>query len=331
MKSFFVLFFAFLSATSAAQDFRVSVRDKNGPLPYANVYVNDVQLAITDSLGKTTIPAFELKKGYVVSSTYIGMTPAYVTYDGAIRECVLTLIDELSYTIVPISVNALDGSGWRAFRKYALQEAFFIYDCTVDGRFSIAAYFADGASRSAVGSFVMENHVPLETRTHRGNFIKYHFNLPPQIQTSDDTTRLDTLLSHSIPSVFSMTCRTIGHLGNEHYRRGPYSGMSYLGFENGRHYFRYAYSSPNLDYNHQYLFTVNAKTKRIETIRYQTVSKRDDRWSYTGTVSADFRTFTNKKPRIPEVSVPTHIIYHMELPDVAMELTLSDLTIKIPE
>ncbi|MFA6334296.1 MAG: hypothetical protein WCX48_01915 [Bacteroidales bacterium] len=192
MKYIISLFISLFTGCLYGQSLQVSVRDNNGALPYASIYINKNQSSVTDSDGIAYISFNKLNDGDTITSTYIGMKASSIIYNNKMQDlskCTIVLDNNFVYELDPVVVKAIANDDWKFFHKNVKVYNTFIYtSCIVKGKFKAKVLLPhEGISQNIEGSFELKNIIP--SKLTDGGFFKYYFAALPEITTSVKDTR----------------------------------------------------------------------------------------------------------------------------------------------
>lgn len=327
-KSIAIILCWFAGHSLSAQNLQVLVQDPQGALPYAVVSVNHRQHYLCDSLGSALLPSETLKAGDTLSSSYIGKRPVFALYNPeADGPCILTHEAEEAYEIENVTVVAEKENGRKAFRKYVKAYPHLAFDCLLTGGFQAEITPSGDTSRNVTGSFSLANRIPRNKgqKTH----AKYYFNLPPEFQTSDDTTGIGPALSESLRTTVRLSNQIIGRIFMESLRRGAYTDMHYLGIKKNQHIFRFVYADRN-EVSFRILFRVNRQSRQIEQLNYSRVQASGNQKRQWDIEIQCVLLESGQRGALSVLSVPQDIrsIYSRE-DGTRYELTLSGISYEI--
>ena len=336
MKYIISLFILLFTGCLYGQSLQVSVRDNNGSLPYASVYINQNLSGITDPEGFAFLSLDKLNYGDTITSTYIGMKPASIIYNKqmhGLSKCTIILDNDKVYELDPVVIKAFDNDGWKIFHKSVKTYNSFTYmSCIVKGKFKAEVLLPqETIPHNIDGSFELENKIP--QKTPLVDFYKYYFTTLHELTTSSQDTAVKNRTISAIKQSISTSCQTISRINWERWNNSKYSKVSYLGINNNCQFFRIVYTNKQFkdSLSFQVLFSVNKDNQEIETVEYyiplRIYSSSFDREKI---LSAVCQKLVYKKGKKVDVTIPVEIGYNDKLKDNTMiNLILSDLSFKI--
>jgi hypothetical protein len=307
----------------SAQTLRVSVRDADGPLAFANIYLNGKYLMSANQEGVAEIAEGSLNQGDTVSSTYLGYAPASAVYDEtmrAARSCTLVHVKEHNYDIEEVVVTG-GISGWDAFRKFIDPKETPQGSYVLKGDFGARVSLPDGAVRDAKGKF------SISVTTNRRNY-----NAIAELATTSDTTAISQTLKMGMklaPWFVNGVVNRLGYIHSHKKERGnPYRTLNYLGLCGGWRDFTFTYVSPDMRGTNQVFMTVNGESKFVESIHLASTAEKFPE-ALVNSVKVEFEPYRNRY-RGPVRAKPMRIEVDFR-PDergYKTELTLSGITIE---
>jgi hypothetical protein len=316
---------ALLSALQlSAQSLKVSVRDADGPLPFANIYLNGKYLTSANQEGVAEIAEGALNPGDTVSSSYLGYAPASAVYDQtmrAARSCTLVHVKEHNYDIEEIVVTA-GMDGWEAFQKFIDPKETPRGRYVLKGDFGARITLPDGAIRDVNGTFSISDV----------NSQSDVFNAPVTLATTSDTTAVSQTLEMGIRLAPWTANGMVNRLGYVHRhkreRENPYRILNYLGLRNGKRNFTFTYVAPDMRGTNQALLQVGGESKFVESMHFESTAEK---WpeAFINSVTIDFKPY-RKEGRGVVFAIPTRIEVDFR-PDergYKTDLTLSGITIE---
>ena len=334
---YIISLFVLLSAGCLyGQSLQVSVRDNNGTLPYASIYINKNQSSVTDSEGIAFISFDKLNYGDTITSTYIGMETASIIFNKKVQDlsmCTITLTNDKVYELNPVIIKAFVNDDWKFFHKNVKTYHTVLYqNCIVTGKFKAEVQLPqDSISHNIEGTFELKNLMP--RKIPASDFFKYYFATLPEIETSVQDTAVKNRAISAIRQSISVTCQTIARIHWERWNNSKYSKVTYLGINDNCHFFRIVYT--NNEYKNllsfQTLFSVNMDNQEVEYVEYYIPLKIHSGSLDRGKLlSAVCQKLLSKNGQKIEMTVPAGIVYNDKLKDNTMiNLILSDLSFKI--
>jgi len=336
MRYIISLFVLLSTGCLYGQSLQVSVRDNNGTLPYASIYINKNQSSVTDSEGIAYISFDKLNYGDTITSTYIGMKASSIIYNKQMQglsKCTIVLDNNLVYELDPVVVKAIANDDWKFFHKSVKTYNTIIFQsCIVKGKFKAKVFLPhESISQNIEGSFELKNIIPRKLTD--GGFFKYYFTTLPEITTSVKDTTVKNKARSAISRSINVTCQTISRIKGEHSINYKYSKVTYLGLNDNCHFFRIVYTDGHKDSpSYQILFSVNKDNQEIETVDFdiplQIHSGSLDREKF---LSANCQKLVYKKGKKETIlTVPAEIEYNNKFKDNTMiNLILSDVTFQV--
>jgi len=330
MKYFFSVLLFVIPFLLQGQEIKVNVVFKNEPLPYTYISVNRTPIAITNASGIARIPMDKINLGDTITSSMIGMLSVSLIYDQQTQqhqECELVHTTEVAYDLGEVTaIGYSDRSSRRIFSRVATTHIALQQNFLVSGNFTSTITLSDGTAYPVNGAFVIENNIP--KRTSNREFFRFYFNIPAQIETKSDTTNLSRELQESIRYIYRETCGILIQLHREHRGLLPHSSISYLGLKEGRHFFSYANSSPELIGAVQVLFETDADSQELTNAKYTTFNLGDNHTNLTINVLCE--KLSNVPPRNrTTITVPKNIEANIIRPNgTIIDLKLDNISIK---
>jgi len=272
MRYIICLFVLLSTGCLYGQSLQITVRDNNGALPYASIYINKNQSSVTDSEGIAYIFFDKLNDGDTITSTYIGMKSSSIIYNKQMQglsKCTIVLDNNFVYELDPIVVKAVANDDWKLFQKNVKAYNTIIFQsCIVKGKFRAKVLLPhEGISQNIEGSFELKNIIPRKLTD--GGFLKYYFAALPEITTSVKDTIIKNKARSAISRSISVTCQTISRIHGEHSINSKYSKVTYLGLNDNCQFFRIVYTDGHKDSpSYQILFSVNKDNQEIATVNF---------------------------------------------------------------
>jgi hypothetical protein len=326
MRPIVVLFSLLFAIQLSAQPLRVSVRDANEPLPYANIYLNGTYLMSADLDGVAQIKEGSLKVGDVISSSYLGYAPASVVYDEAIRAtglCTLVHEKEQVYEVEEVVVAGGGMNGWDAFQKYVNPKETPRGRYVVNGDFAAQIRLPDNTVRTISGDFLLSDQ----------NYQRDITTTLVKLNTLSDTTAISRKLTHDVSfAVMSANgfVRRLNYIHNSpRERKNPYRTLIYLGLRDGKRHFTFTYISPEIEGTNQAFLQVDGESKFVESIYFTSTALQGfDSMVYSSTI-----LFEHYKPESKGAvrTKPTkiEIDFRPNKNGLKTDMALSNLTIEM--
>ena len=320
------------------QSLKINVRDNQGALSFASIYINQDLCCIADINGIALISFDKLNYGDTITSTYLGMKAASIIFNKEIHDlskCTIILEDDKVYELNPVIIKAYDKNGWKFFRKHTKTYNSCIFtSCIIRGNFKAEVCLSqDAIFHNVEGTFEMSNKNP--PKKSPDDFFNYYLPPLPKIKTIATVNEdVKNNIIYSIRVSFINFCRTISTINREHSTTSKYSKVSYLGLNNNCHFYRLVYID-NLSKNttsFQILFSVNEDTQEIETIEsYTPLSVLNGSHDRKKLLSAGCRNLVYRKGKNDIViTIPVVIEYNVKMRySSAINLILSDFTFQI--
>lgn len=276
-KLILLLFSVFGISAAAAQNLTVTVRsDKNLPVAYAQIVVNNRAFAVTDPDGVVQIPLSRLFTGDVISVSYIGTSTEDLVFDKRVAERgfhTFTL-RERSFVIDAVTVSSRDDK--KLFNKYVrgLASTPARYsEMVIGGEFE---YSIDDGARRITGSFTARNGRN-DREFEDSTFVRSPiFKHPVQFSTMSDTTEISKYLSRDTHYLLHQSNIFLRLINNGIARAVLKTRYTYLGEDAGCRVFRLTFISMD-GYPAQMLIHADTETKRVAKVELSTLSTPDDR------------------------------------------------------
>ena len=315
------------------QNIRINVSDNDGALPYSHIFINKEFATVTNDSGIADIPVSKLNYGDTITSTYIGMHPAFLVYSQQVEqsgECWLVHMEQDIYAIESVSVIGYGKKDSRKiFRKFVKPYPQLLQNCIVTAHFTGRITLPNGTDRSVDGSFTLKNNIPKNVSNR--DFAKSYFSSLPEIATDNDTTRVGSELLTSIMYGYRMACNIIGQLNIEHTATQSYSHLRYLGVKDNKRFFRYTNSNPRYLNGVQILFDTNIDTQELGTIEYTTTSRSGEY------ATVNIKAYSRKIPapsgkRQSEINIPEDIVVIITHTNgIVTDMKIDNITIRFTD
>ena len=336
MKRFFLLVVTVLllhNGITLSQNIEITVLNKNSqPMPYAYILINNKPVEVSDTMGIAIIPVNMLKDNDTISVSYLGASPAWIIYDGSLKENKKHSfhLDESGYNLNEVVVTYQDIE--KLFRKSIKSIPVLNYDCKMNAKFSYKLSLdqtvnkVSGINKEPIfGTLVAKNDMKFKPK--KWNW----FDPPLKFITDCDTTRMTQSLNFNAHSAFFFANFSL-YIWEHNIKRAGKPFYSYLGEKDNFKVFRISYPKTFfVGYYYQIILYVDKNTKYIKSVEIEAFNNEPDinNYFYKFSLRYDCELYTTKKPKMNTIYLPVNIHYIFQVVNISMvDLTLSDISIK---
>lgn len=335
MNRFFLLFFSLLllrNGITRGQSFEITVLNKNSqPMPYAYILVNNKPVEVSDTMGIAIIPLNKLAINDTISVSYLGASPAWIIYDGSLKENKKHSfhLDESGYNLNEVVVTYQDIE--KQFRKSIKSVPVLNYNCKMTAKFDASLKFdpnlnnIDKKFYSFSGTIEAVNDLSFKQRYWNW------FDPPVKFNTNSDTTRMSRSLNYHTHRALNDCNISLWRFQNEKKYKGK-PIYSYLGEKDNNKVFRISYPKTWFaGFYYQILFYVDKDSKYINSVEIDAFNDEPDANNDLTkfSIKYDCELFTQSKPKMNTIYLPNNVYYRLQLINkTQFDLKISDISIK---
>lgn len=312
-----------------AQNIEITVLNKNSqPMPYAYILVNNKPVEVSDTMGIAIIPINKLKDNDTISVSYLGATPAWIIYDGSLKEVKKYSfhLDESGYNLNEVVVTYQDIE--KLFRKSIKSLPVLNYDCKMTAKFN---------SKLSFDQTINMHQEPIYGTLEATNDTRFRprqwnwFDPPLKFITDSDTSKMTQSLNFNIHSALLFANFSL-YIWEQNIKRAGKPFYSYLGEKDNLKIFRITYPKTFLvGFYYQIILYVDKDTKYIKSVEIEAFNNEPNinNSLYKFSLWYDCELYTHKKPKMNTIYLPVNIRYTYQVVDIStFDLTLSDISIK---
>jgi hypothetical protein len=295
------------------------VNEKNQPLPFAYVLVDNKPIAVCDSVGNANVPLNKIKLYDTISVSYLGALPAWIIFNDSIKangSCYFHL-DEFSYQLNEISVSYSDNE--KLLRKSVNLFPALNFDCRMQAKISASIY--KNGILSYEGSGLIESVNNKKVPHYWPWFdpsVKY-------VTESDTLGEWGTLDCH-IHLALNFSNLSLSRWQNNKKIKFYYT---YLGEQGQNKVFRVVFPKTYFGgWNYQIILNIDKDTKNIKSVKVDALMDNPNGNSERLKLYYDCEIYVQKDQKRRIIYLPDNIRYsYTRLGYVQCDLFISDISL----